>query len=314
MKLVKPISNRGVALLTAMLISALVSLVALNLLTRQQLEIRRTANVLDYDQALLYALGMESWAVQILVRDREKNTIDHLGEDWASHIPPLPVEGGEVMGELQDQQGLYNVNNLLNGEAIDPAEFERFQRLLVALELPPELAEGVVDWLDPDQEPRFSGGAEDQDYLLAQPPYRAANSWLRSRSELRLIKGFTPEVYRRLAPYVTALPDRTPVNVNTAPLPVMMSLIPGLSMEDAQNLVEARGGNGGYQDISSFQNQPKIIGQIQFLSQGTGISVSSRWFLAHGLTHIGRLTLDLYSLLLRDQGKAISVLRAQGTW
>ncbi|CAK0745362.1 Type II secretion system protein K [Gammaproteobacteria bacterium] len=301
----------GVALITAMLVTALVSLVALDLATRQQLDIRRVGNLLNYDQALLYNQGMEDWAAQILARDAAMGEVDHLGEAWAMQLPPLPVDGGELAGELLDQQGLYNLNNLINGAIINVNEIERFRRLLMVLELPPELAEALADWLDPDQERRFPGGAEDQEYLLAQPPYRAANNLLHSVSELRLVKGFSSDAYRRIAPFVTALPDPTPINVNTAPLPVILALVPDLRITDAEALIEGRGAQG-YRDIQTFISQPSLAGRTANLSQGTGISVKSNWFLAHGRATIGYLSVEFYSLLFRDKGRVMSVRHSQG--
>jgi len=307
----------GVALITAMLITALVSLVALDLVSRQQLDIRRTSNLLDQDQAWLYCLGMEAWSSRILARDATRGPIDHLHEEWAMQLPPLPVEGGGLIGELIDQQGLFNLNNLLHGGAIDPAEMARFQRLLIGLEIPADVAEGLAhalaDWLDADQDRRFPGGAEDQDYLMLRPAYRAANAPFRSVSELRLVKGFVPKIYRAVSPFVTVLPERTPININTAPLPVIVSLVPDLRPMEAAAILEGRGAQG-YQNVGVLQQHPALAGKGAFLSQGAGISVASRWFMGHGRATVGRVSVEFYSLLFRNQGTVIPVQRTIGTW
>ncbi|CAK0750769.1 Type II secretion system protein K [Gammaproteobacteria bacterium] len=309
---------RGVALITAMLVTALVSLVALDLAARQQLDVRRTSNLLSYDQSLLYAQGMDAWVTQILVRDRMQGLVDHLGEEWAMHLPPLPVDGGTLIGELVDQQGLYNLNNLMpnNDGTVNLVERNRFLRLLVTQEIPEDLAgalaDALIDWMDPDQDRRFPGGAEDQDYLLLQPPYRAANAPLRSVSELRLVKGFTTEIYRRIAPFVTALPVRTAINVNTAPLPVLLALIPDLRPLDAEALIEARGAQG-YRDAQSFINQPPVISRAAELPLQT-IDVKTNWFLAHGKATIRNLSIEFYSLLNRtDANNQVMVRVLQQT-
>ena len=136
-----PKGEGGVALITAMLITALVSVIAVGMVARQQLDIRRTANVLDNDQAYLYALGLESWGMQILARDASKGPVDHGGEDWAQGLAPIAVEGGAVSGDIQDLQGRYNLNNLLQDGAVNQLELQRLRRLLGALEVSPELAE-----------------------------------------------------------------------------------------------------------------------------------------------------------------------------
>ncbi len=102
----------GVALITVLLIVFLASVTAISLATLQQLAIRRSAVLLHQQQARLYTLGLEQWAAVILARDRQKNEVDHPGEEWAN-LPPLPpVEGGELSGRITDLQGCFNLNNL----------------------------------------------------------------------------------------------------------------------------------------------------------------------------------------------------------
>ena len=112
------IANRGVALITAMLITALASLVAANLAWDNALDVRRTMVLLNNDQAVQVALGAESWVVGILHQDLQESDIDHLGEIWAIQLPGFPIEGGDVTGTIIDLQGRFNVNNLIdeNGE------------------------------------------------------------------------------------------------------------------------------------------------------------------------------------------------------
>ena len=105
-------SDRGVALITAMLISALATIVAANLAWESALDVRRTTIILNRDQAMQVALGAESWIIGILHQDKEDSQTDHLGEIWATDLPGLPIEGGEVFGSVQDLQGRFNVNKI----------------------------------------------------------------------------------------------------------------------------------------------------------------------------------------------------------
>ena len=116
----------------------------------------------------------------------------------------------------------------------------RFHLLLQALQLPEEIAPAILDWLDTDSETRFPNGAEDEYYTRLEPPYRAANGPFADVSELRLVRGITPEIYEKLAPYVTVLDNAVPLNVNTAPAEVLMSLGPGLDRGTADLLVTSR--------------------------------------------------------------------------
>jgi len=98
----KAARKRGVALITAMLIAAIATMVAANLAWDNALDVRRTLVNLGRDQAIQVALGAESWVISILKQDAQDSQTDHLGEIWASELPGLPIEGGEVFGSIED--------------------------------------------------------------------------------------------------------------------------------------------------------------------------------------------------------------------
>ena len=121
--------NRGVALITAVLITALAGMVAASLAWDSALDMRRTVVSLDRDQAMQIALGAESWLEIILKEDDP--AVDHLGEIWASELPGLPIEGGEVFGAVEDLQGRFNINNLVDQSGnVNQEALEQFQRRL----------------------------------------------------------------------------------------------------------------------------------------------------------------------------------------
>jgi general secretion pathway protein K len=227
-------AQRGIALITALLVIALVTAAAVAMASRQQLDIRRTANTLQRDQAYVYALGAEVMARAVLAKDSP--IVDDKEEDWAKSGVTIPFEGGLLTGTLEDLQGRFNLNNVVNGTAASQHDVERLTRLLTILKddapdkdvwknaEPGELAHAVVDWIDPDSNVTPPGGAEDSDYLQKERPYRAANAPMASTSELLLVRGFTAAIYREVAPYVTALPGRTLINVNTARFAVLRTL------------------------------------------------------------------------------------------
>jgi general secretion pathway protein K len=178
--------QRGVALITALLVVAIATVAAVTMASRQQLDIRRTAGLLHGEQAWAYALGAENWARVVLRRDARNNRIDTLEEDWSTQPPVSFVEGGSIVGRLIDLQGRFNLNNLVqqNG-AVDAKALVFYKRLLRRLDLDERLADALVDWIDPDINVRFPDGAEDETYLLVDPPYRTANRPLVDSSELR---------------------------------------------------------------------------------------------------------------------------------
>ncbi len=254
---------------------------------------------------------MEDWAGQVLRRDREKNATDHLGEDWATILPPIDVEGGQIAGRIEDLQGRFNLNNLIKGDKADPVALERFRRLLAALEMEPELAAAVVDWLDADIDPVFPGGAEDDTYLGREVPYRTANGPMVSPSELLLVEGMTIEHYQALAPFVAALPAGTAINVNTAPPEVLMALAEGMTMSDAEALVEGRGDKGFASVEEMFQHD--VLAGRQAVPEG--LDVKSEYFLVQGQVAIGRVLSTRTAVLHRSERGAIrTLLRAQGTY
>jgi len=297
--------NRGVALITAMLISALASIVAYNLAWDNTLDVRRTMVLLNHDQAVQVALGAESWVIQILKQDAEDSEIDHLGEIWASELPGLPIDGGEVFGHVEDLQGRFNVNNLVddNGQ-VDPEALEQFRRLLAALGLDPRFSGIAADWLDSDPDAAFPDGAEDPIYTGMTPPYRSANQSLSSASELAALEGMDKATFDALAPHVTALPGRTGINVNTATGPVLQSLDENLSVSAVEALIAEReeGGFADYQTAFSSLVEPNVLNSLH---------EATNYFQLRIVVRIDTVRVTLYSVLLRGpQGDVTPILRS----
>ncbi len=302
-------TQHGVALITALLVVALATITAVAMTTRQQLDIRRTANVLNGEQAYLYALGAESWVKRILLRDAKHNRIDSFKDVWAMPLPPLPIPGGTVDGQIEDLQGRFNLNNLVveNGQAsVEYMKF--FERLLRILELPPQLAQVVVDWIDNDLEAQMPDGAEDNTYLSKTPAYRTSNTLFSSPSEIRLLAGFDNDSYQKLLPYISTLPTRTPINVNTAPLPVLMALAQGLSETDATVLIADRE-KKPFESTQDFIVHNALAG---LKIEVNHISVVSAYFLLTAQVQIERARAQLSSVLHRDANKIKIIRRSQG--
>src|SRR5690606_30501684 len=108
--------HRGVALITAMLISALAAMSASDMAWNSSLDLRRTMVLLQRDQAVQVALGAESWVRMILSQDAQDTQTDTLGDIWAQELPPLPIDGGDVFGSIEDLQGRFNINNLVDAQ------------------------------------------------------------------------------------------------------------------------------------------------------------------------------------------------------
>jgi general secretion pathway protein K len=233
--------QRGAALITAVLIVALAATTAGVMLQRQSATLNQAALVMTRAQADLYSRAGIDWARAVVALDQKSaGTVDHLGEPWASPMLGLPVEGAVIGGSLADAQARFNLNNLVNGNARNEAEVEAFKRLLTGLQLAPDLAEAVVDWIDADDALTGSGGAEDAYYLSLPQPYRTANQPLVQVEELLRVKGFDAKTFARLKPYVTALPGRTLVNANTAAPQVLAAYLAESPDDEVRKLVAAR--------------------------------------------------------------------------
>lgn len=300
--------QRGVALITAMLIAALATLIAANLAWDNALDVRRTTVLLMRDQAVQVSLGAESWVSSILRQDLEDTEIDHLGEIWASDLPGLPIDGGEVFGQIEDLQGRFNINNLIasNGE-VDEDAAEQFRRLLLALELDPRFAGLTVDWLDSNLDASFPDGAEDAIYTGILPPYRAANQLLTSATELAALEGMDKITYDTLMPHVVALPGRTSINVNTATGPVLQSLSENLTRSDVERLIGERE-SAGFADVEqTFQPlvEPEVLRTL---------TDSTRYFQLKVVVRIDTVRITLFSTLQRSpRGDVGPLARSFGT-
>jgi len=300
--------NRGVALITAMLITALATLVAANLAWDNALDVRRTMVLLNNDQAVQVALGAESWVVGILQQDLQDSETDHLGEIWAIELPGFPIEGGDLTGTILDLQGRFNVNNLIdeNGQ-IEVESLERFRRLLSALEIDPRFAGIAADWIDSDLEASFPDGAEDSIYTGILPPYRSANQSLTSVSELAALEGMDRQTFNTLRPHITALPGRTNINVNTASAAVLQSLDENMSSADVERLLSERE-SAGFADIQTAFSSLVTPDVLNTLEETTN------YFQLKVVVRIDTVRVTLYSVLQRGpQGSVTPILRSFGT-
>lgn len=299
--------QHGVALITTLLVVALATTVAVAMVERQQLDIRRTGNQIQRSQALAYATGIEQWSAQLLRRDAEKSKVDHLGEDWATVLPPIPVDGGQLSGRLLDLQGRINLNGIVDAnQQLIPLTYERLRRLLEKLEIDPDLALAIADWIDVDGDLRFPGGAEDNVYLGFERPYRCANRPFNDISELRLVNGITPEIYDKLLPHVTVLPDDKGINVNTASLEVLTSLANGISDSAAQSLLDDRD-NAAFEDVGLFVANNALAG-IDI--DKTGLTVESHYFMVEATVLMELVRYPFTTVMRRDPNLgAVALLR-----
>lgn len=287
--------QRGVAIVLAMGVVALAAMAAVGIMVSQSTWARHSELASGHAQAQGLVRAGFDWARVVLNEDKRLSVVDHLGEPWALRPAPVAVENGQIGGYIEDQQGLFNVNNLVIDGLVNRAELVRFRRLLSILELPVSLADALADWVDRDGNLQSADGAEDAYYLGLQPPYLAANQPLADISELALVKGFDDRVRAKLRPFVTALPQATQINVNTAPAEVLAASIDGLTLDMARTLVKQRERTYFY-SIQDFANRLPS----NFNLPASGIALASKYFLVTLHARIGDAQASGTALLSRD--------------
>ncbi len=326
-----PSDNRGVALITVLLVVALATIASTAMVAQQQSDIRLTQARLLLEQARHVALAGEGLGRVLLSQDRKKNSTDDLGEDWAMTTPPLPIDNAQIMGCVIDQNSRFNLNNLINAQGrIDPTASGQLQRLLQLLDLDLSLASAIEDWLDADINPSGSGGAEDDFYSSLKQPHRSANRPLLDISELRAVRGITAEIFNKLEPYLTALPSANKINVNTASELNLQALHSKISAEVAKTVAGQRPSansllpeNSDSVNSDAAQEPFKSVDNFiaQLVSSGLTLTandkiqikqsatVSSDYFQTRVIVSLGAAHYILYSLLYRDTKGATRVLQ-----
>lgn len=305
--------QRGVILISALVLVALAAVVAATLFFDTGMLARRAAANNSMEQALQLGYGAESLAAWGLSEDDPD--IDAPNEQWSQRAGPFEVETGVQMeAQLIDLQGRFNLNTLVNAQdAPDPQALKVFQRLLQLLEIDARVADQLVDWIDTNVQPG-QDGAEDSVYLSQEPQHRTANLPLTSVSELMQLPGFTHEMYLKLAPHVTALPPsaRT-INVCTADGYVLDALY-AVSARDPthvefsamppEELAQQR-------TRACFPRRSVLTAQDDAL--GAITAETTKWFRLQSWIRIGTAEFALYSLMYREGRQVRPVARSLGT-
>ncbi|MGD9386529.1 MAG: type II secretion system minor pseudopilin GspK [Thioalkalispiraceae bacterium] len=301
--------NKGVALITAMMVMSLATITAVQMTSEQQIYFHRTENILLHEQAYLYLLSAEDFTKLVLAEDFRGNESDSFVDAWFSEQPVIfPVEGGTLTGSVNDLQGKININNLAK-DSRDPWDEQRLRQALQNNDISQDLASIIIDWLDKNTE-ALPGGAEDIDYLAGDRPYRASNGMMGSISELRLLKGVDEEIYESLENIFVALPatDIT-ININTAPPAVLRVIVEGLSDTDAEELAKDLAENP-LKEPDQFLDHPLVKDRKVDMN---GLGTESSYFLLDSMATVSRARAKMQTILYRQDDKNIKVvMRSQG--
>ena len=323
--------QRGVALIIALILVALATILATKLTFDSWIEQRRTTGVLAAEQALHFAMGAEALAGDVLGQLSGPASIT-LDQPWAQPTQPLPLtpsndpEGepiGTLQGALEDMQGRFNLNNLVRADLVQGAgaaagdqSLRQFQRLLVLVGLEPKWAGIARDWIDANDQPSSPDGAEDSVYTSQTPPYRASNWPMTSPTELMNMPGFGAERYRKIAPYVTALPvSNATINICTASAVVLESLADSLSGEFNPELLAKSRKTGCFPDLPTLKQTLGTADKYIAMGGDLVVADTTSFFMLTTRVALGTTEFTLYSLLYRGKsgGKVTPLLRSFGT-
>jgi len=265
--------DKGVVLLNALVLVTALTAIAAFLLARSEVARLRQVEMQGAAQLRLYADAYESLATALLERDRRAGSIDHLGESWAAPERAVSVDRGQVAGQLEDLNGKFNINWLADPE--DAFAVDGFARLAQRVGLSTQKVSDLTDFLQANGEDNTFGG----------PVVDIAH--------LVFARGMTPSDVTRLAPYLSALPGDSQINLNMVRPEVLQALIPDVGPSDAQRF-----------DIRRRQNPfPSTEEALAALRTGAApvilteeqvarFSVASTWFEA-------RITASLDGRVLR---------------
>jgi general secretion pathway protein K len=292
-------SQRGVVIVIALFLVALVATMSYTMMARLARDTRRSELIMHDVQAGLYAEGSVLWAKDSLRQDWIKQKKDKRVDETPIKSPQNDQNGYKIKSEITDAQGKFNLNNLTKPEA--QADLVRLIRLVypkMSQEAANSVARATVDWVMP--------GARDNEYSRYYAelpiPYRAAHRMMVDPSEWNMVKGVTPELYNAMKPYITALPMVTQINPIAAEPPVLALLNSSMSLETASALKELLQKNPpqtleAFKALDFIKNHPVKDDQIIWTSQ---------FFMVETEVGIGRQHIMLYTLLQRmsSTGKA----------
>ncbi len=306
----------GVALLSVLLLVAVMSVLLMSVLDDIRFGLRRASNAQTVAQAQWYSLGAEALAqsrIRALATRSAGRTTLAGGWNDKPFLFPLGEGDGEpgiVSARLRDSTACFNLNSVVQGAGEQWQRSEigsaQYLALLEALEFAPALAESLaarlVDWIDSDSQPQ-PGGAEDSAY--AALPQRTSGSLLAEVSELRALKGYDAESFARLRPHVCALPtaELSPVNINTLEeddlVILQMLTANAVSAPEAGRILASRPAEG-WVDTLSFWAQPALARAAvpnRVLQQ---VSVRSRFFALHTEVQYAQAQVVLSTLIEQD--------------
>ena len=281
---ISPFRQRGIAIITALLVVAMVAALAMTLASRTGLWLNQVQNRQDFVSAQVIVRGAIDLARLTLRDDARKNQVDHLQEAWAMPIPAINVEEGRVAGRMIEMQGLFNLANLLKNGQLNLETLAGLKRLFPLLGVDPKLVDRLQDYLQQE--------LERQAKAKVGPFFPFVDL-----AELVEVPGFDAAVMDRLKTALVVLPEPSSVNVNFVSPEVLAALTPGLTLSEAGSVISARSGTH-FATVDAFAEA--LPAPIRASLKRGAYSVMSQYFLAEIDAWFGRVHVRFQALLARN--------------
>ena len=303
--------QRGAAILTAMLVVVLVATLAAGMLWQQRRGVEAESAQRSRAQATWILTGALDWARLILREDARQGGADYLSEPWAVPLAParlstfLAAEGGQALVDdddsaaqqaflsvhFDDLQARLNLTYLLDNDQLHQPSLQAWTRLFNHLNLPERELQAMTEALLQARDP------------ASDKPGASLPLWPTTVADLGWL-GLSPGTVEALQPFVTVLPARTTVNLNTAPAEVLLASVPGMDMAQAQALVQVR----ATRYMAGLADADKLVNNTAVHFDANLHGISSRYFAVTGLLKVGQAVLQERSVLQRD-GMDVKTIR-----
>jgi general secretion pathway protein K len=316
------LAQSGAAVLMALFVAALATMIVSGLFYRQFVLLRTIENQQLVSQSRLLLRGALDWGRAILREDANRSSYDALSEPWAQPLAETRLDQlGEtaslaslasIAGSMEDAQGRFNLRNLVDNGQVVERELLVLRRLASLLQLPEQtadlialrMAEALPAAPKQDEEGKLSAATIAEQQKPRPLP-------LMVPQDLAGIAGIAPEAVARLAPYIVVLDERTPVNANTATAEVIAARVPEMSLAEARTLVAER------ERISYFNTTGEVRTRLGNKSAGVtdaDLSTMSRFFFIRGEVRLDRAVTRMEALVKRGAtGQAPSAVNVLWT-
>ena len=341
-------SQKGMAIIMVLMIIGIISPLITKISYEQRITMQHVSISEHYNEASIFTLMVEAFAKSQLLADLKANKRDGVTDRWQFPLSSLPIgqTGATFSGRVVDLQSKININNITpvlkskpkpsdfkdqSTNVVDAAAYNKamkdyetdkyeknkyevyFINLLKNLQIEEDKIKTIQmslrDWLDKDSQEREYGG-EDEKYSNFENPRKVFNYMFTDLSELLLVQGITYDIYKKIYPYVSVIPElNAKININNAPDAVLKAILPEEAIPAIGLLLKARKSGHTFESIESFKKEySKQVGEDLSDEIAEIIDVKTSYFEAFIKIKYGKSAAYLYSVLNRSGKKNISVV------